>query len=1058
MAFNQRTLKIRSQIAMAITVAVSWLGIVQQCPAQPAPTQQLTTPTAEQPADPAKLVREIRILGNETISSEQVAGQLTTRVGRSFDRSIVQRDVRRLANLGWFIDVKPLYESTPLGQIIIFQVVERPTIRYVTYLGNEKVKDKKLAKETGLKSGGAVDPYAVEEARRKIEEYYQSKGYNQVQVTILEGTKPTDKGISFLIHEGISQKVWDVEFVGNEFVSSGRLQAIIKSKPPILKILKGYVSRTQIESDVDLLTAYYRAYGFFQAKVSRKVDYYERENWARITFVISEGQRYQVRSVKFLGNSKFEPVALSEAAKLKGGAPFEQGKMSADSQWIQELYGSHGYVFADVKPETVFLETPGQVDLLYHIDEGEQFRVGRIFVHIGGDHPHTRIQTALNRMSLRPGDIMDIRELKASERRLVASSLFNADPATGARPKISYRIPEENVLGLSSSEPSNLTGSRVASGSSGPSGVRGQSPDILGPRVLPPPGFNPTPLANSSLKVVAPSETTRQDMPADIHVDCVDLGHYQRWLQEEGMSPSLEQQTPVAQPPLDLNTKTEEPLIRGQDPGTAPPESAWWVRPQQSLPGQPSQQIRGQSPAGVPNSAYATLPVRSGNPYGGTQVAATGPESKPPSPMGSVLPVQYQQTAQTSNQQVQYTESIPPPAAGFGPTPGFSANPVPGYQAYPNGDFGFPGQPYPQQSVDIFFDGEETQTGRLQLGVGVNSDAGLIGNIVVDERNFDWQRPPRSFEDIRNGTAFRGAGQRFRIDASPGSSVHRYLVSFQEPYLMDSPISMGLSGSYFQRRFDDWDEERLGGRVSFGYQWLERDLSTLVTYRGESIDISNTSTAQGDLADLDDVRGGNALHGFRLALINDTRDNTFLTTQGHYLEVSGEQVIGSFEYPRVEADFRKYFLLSERPDHSGRHVLSYATNVGYLGDDAPIYDRFYAGGFSTMRGFDFRGASPITFVGFNGVETGGNFQWLNSLQYLFPITADEMLHGVLFCDFGTVEKKVEIQDFRVAPGFGLRVTVPAMGPAPIALDFAFPVAKADFDDEQVFSFSLGFSR
>ena len=91
--------------------------------------------------------------------------------------------------------------------------------------------------------------------------------------------------------------------------------------------------------------------------------------------------------------------------------------MGANAQWIQELYGSHGYVFADVQSETVFLEEPGEVDLLYHIDEGEQFRVGRIIVHIAGDNPHTRIQTAMNRMSVRPGDIMDIREIKASERR-----------------------------------------------------------------------------------------------------------------------------------------------------------------------------------------------------------------------------------------------------------------------------------------------------------------------------------------------------------------------------------------------------------------------------------------------------------------------------------------------------------------------------------------------------------------------------------------------------------------------------------------------------------------
>ena len=49
-------------------------------------------------------------------------------------------------------------------------------------------------------------------------------------------------------------------------------------------------------------------------------------------------------------------------------------------------------------------------------------------------------------------------------------------------------------------------------------------------------------------------------------------------------------------------------------------------------------------------------------------------------------------------------------------------------------------------------------------------------------------------------------------------------------------------------------------------------------------------------------------------------------------------------------------------------------------------------------------------------------------------------------------------NFRVAPGVGLRITVPALGPAPIALDFAFPVAHADGDQIQNFSFFVGYMR
>jgi outer membrane protein insertion porin family len=1028
------------------------------------PASTLPTPPGESIAAPApeggnpvgaEVVAEVRIVGNETTSVTQISTQITTRSGRPYDATVVQKDVRKLASLGWFVDVKSLYERTPQGVIVIFQVVERPTIRYVSYLGNTKVRDKTLAKQTLLKVGGSVDPYSVEEGKRKLHDYYVGRGFNDVQITILEGTKPTDQGVIYLIHEGGPQKVWDVNFVGNEFVSGSRLKTLVKSKPPILMLWKGYVDREKIDADKDALTAYYRAYGFFQARISPHYEFNDEGNWLTITWVIHEGQQYQVRGVRFLGNTKFEGEAMSAATKLQGGQAFEQAKMQADSQWIQDLYGSHGYVFADVRPETVFLEEPGQVDLVYHIQEGQKWRVGRIFVHIGGDNPHTRIQTALNRVTLRPGEIMDIRELKASERRLMASSVFHVDAASGARPKITYRIPEDMDLGL-------------AQGAS-PS-LRGQSPDAPGPLVLPPP--------SAAERVAAPVPPPIDPGGTDVHIYCDDYEHYLRWVETEatdrampGVAP-VEEATPQSLPklpPVTPPTDESAPLFRGQSPDQ--PSSGTWPQWQSTRPAAPAAapprvnpyaQIRGQSPSGgAPygqvgsgqgavgsggvNQAYATVPTTqagAAGQYGGQVVRATGPESSPV--VGGVQPAQY-------------SPNLQPPAGSIAPTPLNTQGPLYGYSVDPGSQY-YNGVPnglvpaYQEGTVDIHISGDETQTGRLMLGVGVNSDAGVVGNIVIDERNCDWTRFPTSWEDVRNGTAFRGDGQRFRIDASPGSEVNRYLVSWQNPYWLDRPISLSLSGSYFDRRFRDWDEQRMGGRVGLGYQWVERDLSATISYRGENINISDVSNP--GLPALAEVIGDNALHGFKLTVIRDTRDNPFLATQGHYFEIGGEQVIGTFDYPRVEMDARKYWLLHERPDHSGRHVLSLSSTVGYTGTHTPIYEHFFAGGFATMRGFDFRGASPID----QNVQVGGEFQWLNSAQYLFPISADEMLHGVVFCDFGTVEEDVEIKDFRVAPGAGLRITVPAMGPAPIALDFAWAVNHADFDDRQVFSFSLGFSR
>ena len=361
----------------------------------------------------------------------------------------------------------------------------------------------------------------------------------------------------------------------------------------------------------------------------------------------------------------------------------------------------------------------------------------------------------------------------------------------------------------------------------------------------------------------------------------------------------------------------------------------------------------------------------------------------------------------------------------------------------------------PIRDIDIFPRVSETETGRLMFGVGINSQAGLVGNIVLDEQNFDIWRFPRSWEDIRNRTAWRGDGQRLRIEAVPGTEVQRYMINFTEPYLFDTPVSLATSGYYFDRRYQYWDEQRVGGRVATGYQFqFNPDLSVTVAFRGLQVNVHDPAVPTP--AELAEVVGNSDLYGFRAQLTHDTRDSAFLATEGHLFEMSFEQVVGTYQFPRAEIDLRRYFLLHQRPDGSGRHVLNLNAGVGYTGPDTPIFEHFFIGGFSTVRGFRFRGASPRDL----GVTIGGEFQLLASAEYLFPITADDALRGVVFCDTGTAEPTIDhwTDNYRAAVGFGLRITIPAMGPAPIALDFAVPVSRNPGDEILNFSFFVGMFR
>ena len=397
----------------------------------------------------------------------------------------------------------------------------------------------------------------------------------------------------------------------------------------------------------------------------------------------------------------------------------------------------------------------------------------------------------------------------------------------------------------------------------------------------------------------------------------------------------------------------------------------------------------------------------------------------------------------------------PAPGGGFDVYNGLGVNGLPDPYAAPG--------PSPQivgprvQTADLVINGFPARTGRIMFGGAVNSDAGVTGQVTIDERNFDITRWPRSFQDLFSGTAFRGAGQTFRIEAAPGTDFKRYTMQFVDPNLLGyMPISMSVSGFWYDRRFDDWTEERLGGRLAFAYR-ITPDLSVNVGVSGQSVGIDSRRFPQP--AALSSVLGGkHELYTGEVSLTHDTRNSTIQASAGHYFQFKFEEAFGDFDYARFESEFRQYWLLGQRADKSGKQTLLYSTKVGFSGKETPIFENFFAGGYSTIRGFEFRGASPIDPV--TGVELGGRFQWLNTLEYMFPITADDAFRGVAFVDFGTVEQdiKFDTDNFRVAPGLGLRVAIPMLGPAPLAFDFAYPVTKAPLDQRRIFSFYMSVIR
>lgn len=351
---------------------------------------------------------------------------------------------------------------------------------------------------------------------------------------------------------------------------------------------------------------------------------------------------------------------------------------------------------------------------------------------------------------------------------------------------------------------------------------------------------------------------------------------------------------------------------------------------------------------------------------------------------------------------------------------------------------------------------ESPKTTQFLAGVGASSDNGLVGNIELVNNNFDIADWPRSWEEFFRGRAFRGAGQTMRIKFEPSTEFTRFRIDFREPYLMDKPIGFNNSFYLFERQRSGYDERRIGEMVSFDHRFesgLLKNWTGEIALRTEYVVVADrVSFAAKDIRDVD---GGNYLSTVKLSMLHDTTDNRFDPGEGHRFEASYEQagaLGGSFYHGKLELSGAKFYTVAV-DEEDRKSIVALKANAGEILGDAPVFERFYAGGIGSFRGFNFRGISPVQGLRHNKV--GGSFELLTSAEYSFPIYG-KALRGVFFSDMGTVEDDFGINAWRMSVGGGIRLTLDILGTVPMEFDLAFPVAKEKEDSTRIFNFFVGF--
>jgi outer membrane protein insertion porin family len=357
---------------------------------------------------------------------------------------------------------------------------------------------------------------------------------------------------------------------------------------------------------------------------------------------------------------------------------------------------------------------------------------------------------------------------------------------------------------------------------------------------------------------------------------------------------------------------------------------------------------------------------------------------------------------------------------------------------------------------DLLVEVAESRTASFNIGAGINSNGGVGGNVTYQQRNFDLFNWPGSPGDVFTNRAFTGAGQDLRISLEPGTEQSNASIRFTEPWLFDLPYSFTGEGYLRDREREDYDDSRQGGRITFGkrfdYTW-----SASLSLRGENVEIRNIDDDELRAIEILEEEGNNTLTSVGVAVRRDTVNPGFLPYRGSVLTagVDGYGLLGGdYHFQRFSLGYDQYFTLSEDLTER-RTVLALHGNLGYITGDSVFFERFYGGGLGSVRGFQFRGISPRS--GIEDDPVGGDFLATGSVELGFPVVG-ETLRGVVFTDFGTVEEDFELGTIRSSVGAGVRLVLPFLGQAPLAVDFAVPLTKDDEDETQLISFSFGFTQ
>lgn len=393
--------------------------------------------------------------------------------------------------------------------------------------------------------------------------------------------------------------------------------------------------------------------------------------------------------------------------------------------------------------------------------------------------------------------------------------------------------------------------------------------------------------------------------------------------------------------------------------------------------------------------------------------------------------------------------------------------------------------PGSDDQVDLVYNVKEANSGSVNFGIGYGTESGVSFQVGLQQDNF------------------LGSGNRVGVSAMMNDYQKNVSLDYRDPYWNLDGVSLG--GKIFYNTFEaseagivDYTNESYGTSLTWGFPVNElNSLEFGIGYTHNKIgNVPTYDQAQLFAQSIGQPEGDIITNDFDLN-ISWTRNNLnrgFFPTAGNYQRAFAKATIPSSDaqYFKVQYDVRQYVPITKKHEFTllMRGRLGYGNGYGQTdGNDNlfPFYENYYAGGFTSLRGFRSNSAGPKAVYttnngscGNNGCvnatddSVGGNAIALASMELIVPtpFASDEarsQIRTSLFVDAASVwdtefaynsayqgtqyyEDYSDPTNYRASYGAALQWMSP-MGP--LVFSIAKPIKIYEGDDEEFFTFTIG---